>query len=143
LLGISHGVIALTKVGIVDDDHAELARLDVADHVAGTFLEHAEIVAVDAPTGVGLGGLRLALERLLTDPPTAVDHARPRLWVDRSCAASGAGTVVTGTLTGGSIAASDELVVATATGDREVRVRGLQSLGRSHDTIGPGNRTAV
>src|SRR6266550_8517958 len=104
LLGIGHGVIALTKVGVVDDDHAELARLDVVDHVAGTFLDGAEIVAVDAPTGVGLGGLRLALDRLLTDTPTAADHERPRLWVDRSFAASGAGTVVTGTLTGGPIA---------------------------------------
>src|SRR3982751_815937 len=61
LLGIEHGVIALTKGGIVDDDHAELARLDVVDRIAGSFLEGAEIVAVDAPTGVGLGPLRLAL----------------------------------------------------------------------------------
>ena len=143
LLGIEHGVVALTKVGIVDDDHAELARLDVIDHVAGTFLEGVEIVAVDAPTGVGLGGLRLALDRLLTDTPTSADHDRPRLWVDRSFAASGAGTVVTGTLTGGSIATGDELVVANDGGDREVRVRSLQSLGQSRDALGPGNRTAV
>ena len=139
LLGISHGVIALTKVGIVDDDHAELARLDVIDHVAGTFLEDAEIVAVDAPTGVGLGGLRLAIDRLLTDTPTATDRDRPRLWIDRSFAASGAGTVVTGTLTGGGVAVGDELEVR----DRSVRVRSLQSLGRSHERLGPGNRTAV
>jgi selenocysteine-specific elongation factor len=143
LLGIEHGVVALTKVGIVDEDHAELARLDVIDHVAGSFLERAEIVAVDAPTGVGLGGLRLALDRLLTDTPTSANHDRPRLWVDRSFAASGAGTIVTGTLTGGSIATGDELIVASPAGDREVRVRGLQSLGRPHDSLGPGNRTAV
>ena len=143
LLGIDHGVIALTKVGIVDDDHAELARLDVVDHVAGTFLEGAEVVPVDAPTGVGLGGLRLALDRLLTDTPTAADHERPRLWVDRSFAASGAGTVVTGTLTGGSISTGDELIVSNDAGDHPVRVRGLQSLGQSHDALGPGNRTAV
>ncbi|MEY2434127.1 MAG: selenocysteine-specific elongation factor, partial [Acidimicrobiaceae bacterium] len=49
VLGIEHGVIALTKVGIADDDDAELARLDVVDHVAGTFLEGAEIIGVDAP----------------------------------------------------------------------------------------------
>ena len=143
LLGISHGVIALTKVGIVDDDHAELARLDVIDHVAGTFLDGAEIVAVDAPTGVGLGGLRLALDRLLTDTPTAADHERPRLWVDRSFAAAGAGTVVTGTLTGGRLATGDEVVVVNEAGEHPVRVRGLQSLGQSHDALGPGNRTAV
>ena len=139
LLGIRHGVIALTKVGLVDDDGTELARLDIEDHVAGTFLEHAEVVAVDAPTGVGLGALRLALDRLLADTPTAVDRDRPRMWIDRSFAAPGAGTVVTGTLTGGAIAVGDELAVR----DHTVRVRSLQSLGQTHDRIGPGNRTAV
>src|SRR4051794_25734414 len=139
LLGISHGVIALTKVGVVDDDHAELARLDVLEHVEGTFLDGAEVVPVDAPTGVGLGQLRLALDRLLTDTPTAADRDRPRLWIDRSFAASGAGTVVTGTLTGGALAVGDEVEVR----DRQVRVRSLQSLGQAHERLGPGNRTAV
>src|SRR3954471_18197279 len=139
LLGITHGVIALTKVGVVDDDHAELARLDVLDHVEGTFLDGAEIIAVDAPTGVGLGQLRLALDRLLTDTPAAADRDRPRLWIDRSVAASGAGTVVTGTLTGGPLAVGDEVEVR----DRQLRVRSLQSLGQAHERLGPGNRTAV
>jgi selenocysteine-specific elongation factor len=143
LLGIRHGLVALTKVSIVDDEHAELARLDVTDHLEGTFLDGAEIIGVDAPSGVGLGPLRLALDRLLADTPTAVDHARPRLWIDRSFAAAGAGTIVTGTLTGGALSTGDELAVVTATAEHAVRVRGLQSLGRSHDTIGPGNRTAV
>src|SRR5213595_3806001 len=84
LLGVTHGVIALTKVGLVDDDHSELARLDVIDHVADSFLAGAEIVSVDAPTGVGLGALRLALDRLLADTPTSTDRDRPRLWIDRS-----------------------------------------------------------
>src|SRR6058998_1419349 len=57
LLGVSHGVVALTKVGLVDDDWRVLARLDVEDHLAGTFLAGAEIVDVDAPTGVGMDDL--------------------------------------------------------------------------------------
>src|ERR1700674_4108908 len=51
LLGIGHGIIALTKGGLVDDEWRELAELEVRDHVAGTFLEDAEIVAVDAVDG--------------------------------------------------------------------------------------------
>src|ERR687896_547098 len=51
LLGLRHGVVALTKVGLADDDLVELARLDVAEHVAGSFLAGAELVEVDAPTG--------------------------------------------------------------------------------------------
>src|SRR5438876_7807757 len=55
LLGVSHGFVAPTKAGLVDDEWRELARLDVADRVAGTFLEHAEPGGVDAPTGRRVG----------------------------------------------------------------------------------------
>lgn len=141
LLGARHGLIALTKVGVVDEDHAELAAMDVADRVAGTFLEAAEVVRVDAPGGVGVAGLRVALDRLLAATPTAADRDRPRLWVDRSFAARGSGTVVTGTLTGGSLVIDDELQVAPP--GVAVRVRGLQSHQSVVDRIEPGRRVAV
>jgi selenocysteine-specific elongation factor len=143
LLGVHHGAIALTKVGLVDEDHTELARLEIVEHVANSFLEGSEIVAVDPPTGVGLGALRLALDRLLADTPSSVDRDRPRLWIDRSFAASGAGTVVTGTLAGGPLHVGDDLVVVRGRSEQPVRVRGLQSLGVAHDSLGPGNRAAV
>ena len=141
LLGITAGLVALTKVGIVDDDHRELARMDVADHVTGTFLEDAEVVEVDALTGLGLDELRRALDGLLAATPVATDAARPRLWVDRSFAARGSGTVVTGTLTGGQLAVDDEL--ALVPGVRRVRVRALQSHQESLRRVGPGRRVAV
>ena len=78
LLGVSHGVIALTKVGLVDDDHVELARLDVTDHVAGTFLDVAEIVAVDrrAASGSARYGWRsIACWTAHRRPPTAIGRA--------------------------------------------------------------------
>ncbi|MCH7788541.1 MAG: 50S ribosome-binding GTPase, partial [Acidobacteria bacterium] len=103
LLGVSTGIIALTKVGLVDDDLRELAALEVQEHTAGTFLESAPVIAVDVIDDQGLDALLEALDDLLKDLPTAPDHARPRLWVDRAFAAKGAGTVVTGTLTGGRV----------------------------------------
>ena len=141
LLGIEHGIVALTKVRLVDDDTGELARLEVADAVSGTFLEGAEVVPVDAPSGLGLDELTVGLDRLLAGTPTAPDHGRPRLWVDRAFAARGAGTVVTGTLTGGSIAVDDELVLLPA--GHAVRVRGLQSHKAALDRAAPGRRLAV
>ena len=141
LLGVTHGLVALTKVATVDDDHREIARLDVTDRLAGTFLEHAELVDVDAPAGIGLDALRGALDRLLAGTPFATDSDRPRLWVDRVFAAKGSGTVVTGTLTGGAIAVDDELVVLPS--NLRGRVRALQSLKRAHERIGPGHRVAV
>jgi selenocysteine-specific elongation factor len=147
LLGIRSGIIALTKVGLVDDEWEELARLDVADHVVGTFLEGAPIVSVDAPTGRGVVDLQSALDALLLHTPTALDRGRPRLWVDRVFAAKGAGTIVTGTLTGGSLAVDDQVdILRTHSITSEVasvRIRGLQSHGVSVKQVGPGNRVAV
>lgn len=141
LLGIRSGLVALTKVALVDDDHRELAHMDVADHVAGTFLEKAEVVDVDAPSGRGLDDLRAALDRLLSATPPAADRGRPRLWVDRSFAARGSGTVVTGTLTGGGLAVDDELALLPRA--RPARVRALQSHQESLPAVGPGRRVAV
>ena len=141
LLGLGHGLVALTKMDEADDDLVELARLDVAEHVAGTFLADAPIVATDAVTGTGIDALVDALDGLLALTPTAADRHRPRLWVDRAFAIKGSGTVVTGTLTGGALTADDSLTLLPA--GRGVRVRALQSLYRQCDRIGPGNRVAV
>ena len=141
LLGISRGLIALTKVGLVDDEGSQLATLDVQDHVEGTFLSGAEVVHVDVPAAIGLDDLRSALDRLISAAPGAVDRDRPRLWIDRSFAIRGAGAIVTGTLTGGAVAVDDSMVIEP--GGRQVRVRGLQSHYRSLDRAQPGRRLAV
>jgi len=141
LLGVKHGVIALTKAGLADDDLQELALLDIEDQVAGTFLEDAPIVTVDAVEGIGLDELRTALDDLLDTTPRADDDNRPRLWIDRAFAAKGAGTVVTGTLTGGRVRVEDDLTLLPAR--REVRVRGIQSQHADRTKIGPGNRVAL
>ena len=139
LLGLRHGIVALTKADLVDDEWRELQEMDVRDRLAGTFLADAPIVAVSATSGAGMDGLRAVLAGLVADTPAAADHHRPRLWIDRVFAAKGSGTVVTGTLAGGPIAIDAQL----AAGGRTVRVRGIQSHGERHDSIGPGNRVAL
>lgn len=141
LLGVRHGLVALTMAGLVDGDGLELARMELADRLAGTFLDGAPVVAVDAPTGRGADDLVAALDAVLAATPIATDLGRPRLWIDRSFAAKGSGTVVTGTLTGGTLRVGDELLLAPRA--RRVRVRGLQSHDASLDEAGPGRRLAV
>lgn len=141
LLNVRHGLVAMTQIDLVDDEVRELAELDIAEHLEGTFLADAPIVAVDSISGNGLDDLRAALDSVLDQTPQAVDLERPRLWVDRSFAAKGSGTVVTGTLIGGSVAVDDELVIEP--GSITARVRGIQSLHASVDHIGPGNRVAL
>lgn len=141
LLGIERGVVALTKVDQVDEDLFALAELDVEEHVAGTFLEGAPVIGVSAIEGTGIPELLAALDRMVDDIPARDASAPPRLWVDRSFAPAGAGTVITGTLVGGTLSVGDEVVVVP--GDRPARVRSLQSHHRQTQSIGPGNRAAV
>lgn len=141
LVGLTHGVVALTKVGLVDEEWSKLAAMEVQDHLEGTFLGHAEMVEVDAPSGVGLEELRLALGRLVDVVPPSPDRERPRLWVDRSFSVRGSGTVVTGTLTGGSVSVGDELVVEP--GGHQAGVRALQSHYTILDRASPGRRLAL
>ena len=141
LLGVARGVVALTKVDLVDDDLQELAALDVADHVAGTFLEQAVVVPVSATTGRGIDRLRAALDQLVADTPSAVDRGRPRLWIDRVFAIKGSGTVVTGTLSGGHFLQGDAVVVEPI--GHLARIRSIQTLGHVVESIGPGNRVAL
>ena len=141
LLGVGHGIIALTKVGMCEPDLVELAQLEIEEQVAGTFLDGAAVVPVDAPTGVGLEDLRRALDELVAATPAAADHDRPRLWIDRAFAAKGAGTVVTGTSTGGVLRVDDELVVQPR--GARVRVRSLQNHHAERADLPPGSRCAV
>lgn len=141
LLGLGHGVIALTKIDLCDADERQLAELDIIDHVRGTFLEQAPIIGVSALTGEGIDDLVSALTDVVVAAPSSIDRGRPRLFVDRVFAARGSGTVVTGTLTHGTLHVGDAV---TVTPSRLVgRIRGIQTLGRSMDEIGPGHRVAL
>jgi selenocysteine-specific elongation factor len=139
LLGVAHGVVALTKVGAVGSERAAAGGAEVAERLAGSTLAAAEVVCVDAPAGVGVDDLRHALDRLVAAMPPAESRGRPRLWVDRSFTVRGAGTVVTGTLAGGHLAVGDAVEVA----GRAARVRGLQTFGRPVETAAPGTRVAA
>jgi len=141
LLGLRHGVIALTKRDLVDEEWLEIATLEVADHVTGTFLEPAPIVAVDSLSGNGLDELRDALDTLIAATPASADRQRPRLWIDRVFAAKGSGTVVTGTLTGGTLHHDD--TVAIEPGGHSARIRSIQTLGSNVDSIAAGHRVAL
>src|SRR5919106_3532849 len=102
LLGVSHGVVALTKADTVDDETLELVRAEVEENISRSTLAGAAIVACSPVTGRGMEDLVAALEDAVSTAPPAPDPGRPRLWVDRVFTIAGAGTVVTGTLADGS-----------------------------------------
>jgi selenocysteine-specific elongation factor len=145
LLGLEAGVVVVTKTSLVDEEHRELTVLDIEDRVAGTCLDGAPVLRVDSVTGEGLAAVPAALDALVDRVGPPRDDDRARLWIDRSFAVAGAGSVVTGTLGRGTLRLGDLLEVA-GTGmppGRTVRVRGLQHHGGGVDTVGPGERVAV
>ncbi|MCH7668520.1 MAG: selenocysteine-specific translation elongation factor [Acidobacteria bacterium] len=139
LLEVTHGVIAVTRIDLVDHDLVELCEFEVAERTVGTTLEHWPVVPVSAITGEGIGKLKRALLDALA--LVSRNTGDPYLWVDRSFTIDGAGTVVTGTLAGGPITRDTALVQWPE--DKPVRIRGLQTLGRDADEIAPGSRVAV
>ena len=141
LLDVTHGVIALTRTDLVDADTVELAELEVDDRIRDTSLEGWPVVPVSPVTGSGMEVLRAALVGALDAAGTPADAGRPRLWVDRAFIVSGAGVVVTGTLTGGAMHRGDRL--ALFPGSLPTRVRGLQSHEIDIEQAAPGTRTAV
>ncbi|MEO5723479.1 MAG: selenocysteine-specific translation elongation factor [Ilumatobacteraceae bacterium] len=141
LLGLRHGLVVLTMSDLVDDEWLQLQQLEVRDRLAGTFLADAPMVQFSSRSGAGMVDLVAALETLASTTPAAADRGRPRLWIDRVFAAKGSGTVVTGTLTGGSVVADQHLQVVP--GGVDVRVRGLQTHGRQVPQLAPGNRAAL
>jgi selenocysteine-specific elongation factor len=135
LLGIEHGVVALTKADAVDGETLELARAEAEELVP------APVVATSARTGAGLDELRAALAEVATRV-TRHDAGGPaRLHVDRSFTLRGIGTVATGTLWSGTVGEGDELRLEPR--GRTVRVRSVQVHDRPVDRAEAGQRVAV
>jgi selenocysteine-specific elongation factor len=141
LLGISAGVVALTKVDLVDQATGDRVAGEVRDRLRGTTLAGAELVATAATSGVGVAELAAALDAALDRLPEPPDRGRPRLPVDRVFTMRGSGTVVTGTLSGGALRADGEAELLPAR--RRARVRGLQGHGRPLTEATPARRVAV
>ena len=141
LLGVQRGVIALTKCDLADKDTRELARMEIEEFVKGAFLSKAPIVEVSAKNKQGLAELKAALQAAAREI-SAKDTARYfRLPIDRSFAVKGFGSVVTGTLFSGHVAIGDEVELLPS--GKLLRVRGLQTGGKSVERAEAGQRTAV
>jgi len=139
-LGVTGGVVALTKRDLVDADALHVAEQDVRARLRGTALGSAPIVAVSSRTGEGIDALETALDAMLgSAPPPEV--GRPRLFVDRIFTIKGAGTVVTGTLTGDCMRTGEEMELYPT--GRRARIRSLQTHKRMEERACPISRVAA
>lgn len=141
LLGIQHGLIALTKTDLVDATSREVVELEIRELVEGTFLEKAPIIPTSAYTGEGLESLKAAIRELCCSIQKRSHHQWFRLGIDRSFVIQGHGTVVTGSVVSGSLKVGEE--IEWLPGREKVRVRSLQNHDQSVEEVHQGQRAAV
>ncbi len=141
LLGIRYGLVALTKIDLVDEEWLEMVKEDVADLVKGTFLQGAPTIPVSAVTGEGLPALLAAIELLIPKVAPRTTDGPCFLPIDRIFTMKGFGTVVTGTLISGVARIGETLEILPQ--KIRAKVRGLQVHGKAVESSVAGQRTAI
>ena len=141
LLGIKYGLVALTKMDMVDEEWIELVSDDVTSFLKGSFLEGAPIIPVSALTGKGLPEFVKALDTLCHGIPERSSSGLFRLPVDRVFSMKGFGTVITGSLVSGGIGVGDTIMIYPS--GIQAKVRGIQVHNRAVDQATAGMRTAI
>jgi len=141
LLSIRHGLIALTKNDLVDEEWREMVKEDVVHFVEGTFLEDAPIIPLSSATGEGLPDLLKALDEISSKIPAHQLSGLFRLPVDRVFSMKGFGTVITGSLVSGSINVGDTIMVYPS--GVTSKIRGIQVHNQSVEKAESGMRTAI
>jgi selenocysteine-specific elongation factor len=141
LLGITRGVVALTKADLAEPPRREKVANDIRQLLATTGLAHAEVVPVSTVTGEGIEELREYLIEAARKHASHSAKGRFRLAVDRSFTLPGAGTVVTGTVLSGTVSNGDRVLISPP--GLVARVRSIHAQNRAADKGVAGQRCAL
>jgi selenocysteine-specific elongation factor len=141
LLGIRHGVIAMTMCDLADADTRELVELEVRELVQGSFLAEAPMIQTAAISGMGIDKLREAITACCEKIKLSESKQWFRLPIDRSFSVAGHGTVVTGSVVSGTLKVGDE--VDWLPSGQKVRVRSIQNHDQAAEEVHRGQRAAI
>ena len=141
LLGVAKGVIAVSKVDLVDEEMADLVESEIRDLAKGTGFEGSPVVRTSAVTGEGIDELRRALRGQAVTVREKGRLDMLRMPVDRAFTRSGIGTIVTGSIWSGEVRKGDPLLLEPGGG--KVRVREVQSFDMELESAGSGQRAAI
>jgi selenocysteine-specific elongation factor len=141
LLGIEHGLVAVTKSDLVDAERLTEVQTEIASTLLTTGLSGAGVVPVSSTTGLGIEALRQRLFEAAAQLGARSAKGRFRLAVDRSFTLQGTGTVVTGTVLSGQVTVGDRVLVSPS--GLPARVRSLHAQNRTAETGLAGDRCAL
>jgi selenocysteine-specific elongation factor len=141
LLGITTGLVALTKIDLVEKDWLELVRSEITDYLQDTFLAEAPIVPVSAVKETGIPELLAETDKIVSRLQEKNDDGIFRLPVDRIFTMKGFGTVVTGTLISDKIKVGEDVQILPE--NISTRIRGIQVHNQPTEEAFSGQRTAL
>lgn len=141
VLGISTGIVVLTKSDKVDADVLQQRKAETAARLGRSSVTWHNPVITSVIDNTGISELITQIENLVTAQMTNSNNKRPRLFIDRVFSMKGSGTVVTGTLEGGNLEAASSLIVART--GTAVRIREIQTHGAVVDVVQSGSRCAI
>lgn len=141
ILGVSSGIVCLSKSDLVDEEWLEMIKIDIETGLQGSFLEKAPIIPVGMDSEDGLNELKHAIDKIALEIKPKNSQGMARLPIDRVFSLTGFGTVVTGTLIEGSISVGDKLTLYPS--DLEARVRSIQVHSQDVEKAYSGQRVAI
>ena len=141
MLGIKSGVVVLTKADLVDEEMLLVVEEEIREFIKDTFLKDAAIFKVSSKTGKGISELKDFLSQFNRVETNKCEEGIFRMFIDRIFSISGFGTVVTGSVIGGSLKAEDKVFLLP--GNKELRVRRLERHGKEVNTVYAGDRAAI
>jgi len=141
LLDIKYGIIAITKIDLVDQTRLNFVEKQIKERLKNTTLFNAPIVKVSTVNNIGIDQMKLAIQDLIPRMKPKRDIGKQRLSIDRVFNIKGSGTVVTGTLIGGTLHQGMEVTIFPSY--RKTRIRNLQTYKEKTEKAFPGSRVAL
>jgi selenocysteine-specific elongation factor len=141
LLNIKYGIVAITKIDLVDQTRLNLVEKQIKERLENTILFNAPIVRVSTVKNIGIDQIKLTVQNLIPRMKPKRDIGKPRLSIDRVFNIKGSGTVVTGTLIGGTLHQGMEVTIFPSY--KKARLRSLQTYKEKVEKAFPGSRTAL
>lgn len=141
LLNIKYGIIAMTKTDLVDQSRLNIVEKQIKERLKNTILFNAPVVKVSTVKKTGIEQIKLAIQNLIPQMEPQRDIGKPRLYIDRVFNIKGSGTIVTGTLKGGTLYKGMEVTIFPSY--QKTRLRSLQTYKETVEKALPGSRVAL
>ncbi|MCG2762367.1 MAG: selenocysteine-specific translation elongation factor [Candidatus Atribacteria bacterium] len=141
LLDIKYGIIAITKIDLADQARINFVEKQIKEKLKNTAFSNAPTVKVSTVNNLGIDQIKLAIQDLIPRMKPKRDIGKPRLSIDRVFNIKGSGTVVTGTLIGGTLQQGMEVTIFPSY--KKTRLRNLQTYKEKTEKVFPGSRAAL